>query len=217
MQTTKAFSIDSLLSNSEPETKQFSNPLECLAHATLTSDESEWPAGNEQVTVVPGPSGPQVRLSNGVGPLAHIDIGLLQAMKCRNRECNNLCGQADKPRSIYCSKRCQSREQNLRQGRIKNVKRKTTKAPPPFTKSKTISKVKDTVVVSTSPSLTKAVPLNQSPNSSFSSLLLNSSKSTPDSPTRSTTTTTPPPSSGTSSFLPSHPDLLLHSQRRLVI
>lgn len=194
------------------------------------------------MTVVPGPSGPQVRLSNGVGPLAHIDIGLLQAMKCRNRECNNLCGQADKPRSIYCSKRCQSRgfflffflntasgsvfwqdlfnlEQNLRQGRIKNVKRKTTKAPPPFTKSKTISKVKDTVVVPTSPSLSKAVALNQSPNSSFSSLLLNSSKSTPDSPTLPTTTTPSSSSSSTttSSFLPSHPDLLLHSQRRLVI
>lgn len=29
--------------------------------------------------------------------------------KCKNRECNNVCGQIDRPRSIYCSRRCQSR------------------------------------------------------------------------------------------------------------
>lgn len=40
--------------------------------------------------------------------------------KCRNRECNKTSGQAGKPRSIYCSKKCQSREQNLRQGRVKS-------------------------------------------------------------------------------------------------
>lgn len=39
--------------------------------------------------------------------------------KCGNRECNNSAGQDEKPRSIYCSKKCQSREQNIRQGRIK--------------------------------------------------------------------------------------------------
>eukprot|EP01094_Clydonella_sp_ATCC50884_P020836 TRINITY_DN4416_c0_g3_i1.p1 TRINITY_DN4416_c0_g3~~TRINITY_DN4416_c0_g3_i1.p1 ORF type:complete len:379 (+),score=83.74 TRINITY_DN4416_c0_g3_i1:66-1139(+) len=47
--------------------------------------------------------------------------------KCRNRECSNPRGQPGKPRSIYCSSRCQSREQNLRQGRIKNVRRRTKK------------------------------------------------------------------------------------------
>jgi len=52
--------------------------------------------------------------SNGPAPL----------QKCRNRECSNPRGQPGKPRSIYCSSRCQSREQNLRQGRIKNVRRR---------------------------------------------------------------------------------------------
>mmetsp|Transcript_7602 Transcript_7602/g.21607 ORF Transcript_7602/g.21607 Transcript_7602/m.21607 type:complete len:379 (-) Transcript_7602:25-1161(-) len=39
--------------------------------------------------------------------------------KCRNRECSARAGQEGKPRSPYCSKRCQAREQNMRQGRIK--------------------------------------------------------------------------------------------------
>ena len=43
--------------------------------------------------------------------------------KCGNRECHNPAGQPDKPRSLYCSKKCQSREQNLRQGRIKGTKK----------------------------------------------------------------------------------------------
>jgi len=45
------------------------------------------------------------------------------AMKCQSRECFQPAGQPDKPRSIYCSRRCQSREQNLRQGRIKSTRR----------------------------------------------------------------------------------------------
>ena len=47
------------------------------------------------------------------------DSGNVQVRKCRNRECKNLAGQPLKPRSPYCSKRCQAREQNMRQGRIK--------------------------------------------------------------------------------------------------
>eukprot|EP00003_Mantamonas_plastica_P010351 TRINITY_DN197_c0_g1_i11.p1 TRINITY_DN197_c0_g1~~TRINITY_DN197_c0_g1_i11.p1 ORF type:complete len:285 (-),score=17.99 TRINITY_DN197_c0_g1_i11:39-893(-) len=38
---------------------------------------------------------------------------------CANRECSNPAGRPGALRSIYCSKQCQSREQNLRQGRIK--------------------------------------------------------------------------------------------------
>merc|ERR1712100_496427 len=42
---------------------------------------------------------------------------------CHNRECNNPQGYKNKPNSIYCSSRCQSREQNLRQGRVKNIRK----------------------------------------------------------------------------------------------
>lgn len=49
---------------------------------------------------------------------------LVRPVKCANRECNNPYGQLDKPRSIYCSTRCQYREQNLRQGRIKDISKK---------------------------------------------------------------------------------------------
>merc|ERR1711879_505926 len=42
---------------------------------------------------------------------------------CKNRECNKASGYSSKPNSIYCSSRCQSREQNLRQGRVKNVRK----------------------------------------------------------------------------------------------
>src|SRR3989338_10064003 len=48
-------------------------------------------------------------------------VGNVPAIKCNNRECSNEAMQLDKPRSIYCSRRCQSREQNLRQGRIRTV------------------------------------------------------------------------------------------------
>jgi len=86
--------------------------------------------GREKITVVPGPSGQSIRLHRGNGRLPPIDLSKPFAKKCRNRECNNLGGQPGKPRSIYCSKRCQSREQNLRQGRIKNVRSPTTVAQP---------------------------------------------------------------------------------------
>uniref|UniRef100_A0A7S4ITY2 Uncharacterized protein n=1 Tax=Vannella robusta TaxID=1487602 RepID=A0A7S4ITY2_9EUKA len=42
---------------------------------------------------------------------------------CKNRECSNPSGYASKPNSIYCSTKCQSREQNLRQGRVKNARK----------------------------------------------------------------------------------------------
>jgi hypothetical protein len=59
---------------------------------------------------------------------------------CQNRECTNAAGYEKKPNSIYCSSKCQSRgtsslllllssianippEQNLRQGRVKNVRK----------------------------------------------------------------------------------------------
>ena len=54
--------------------------------------------------------------------LQHFKTGELLSLKCRNRECSSLRGYPKKPNSIYCSARCQSREQNLRQGRVKNVK-----------------------------------------------------------------------------------------------
>jgi hypothetical protein len=45
---------------------------------------------------------------------------------CKNRECQNLAGQPSKPKSPYCSRKCQAREQNMRQGRIKgHLKRPT--------------------------------------------------------------------------------------------
>src|SRR3989338_9129212 len=55
-------------------------------------------------------------------PTPHLQsVGSMSAIKCSNRECSNEARQLDKPRSIYCSRRCQSREQNLRQGRIRSV------------------------------------------------------------------------------------------------
>jgi len=51
--------------------------------------------------------------------------------KCRNRECKNKRGQPGKPRSLYCSPKCQSREQNLRQGRIKFKRRKSFECDTP--------------------------------------------------------------------------------------
>jgi hypothetical protein len=81
--------------------------------------------GKERITVVAGPSGVSIRLHKGNGRLPPVDLTKPFLKKCRNRECNNLGGQLGKPRSIYCSKRCQSREQNLRQGRIKNVRSPT--------------------------------------------------------------------------------------------
>jgi len=44
--------------------------------------------------------------------------------KCMNRECNNKRGFPLKPNSIYCSTKCQSREQNLRQGRVKAIRKR---------------------------------------------------------------------------------------------
>ena len=38
---------------------------------------------------------------------------------CRSRECSRRAGQVLHPRSPYCSRRCQTREQNWRQGKIK--------------------------------------------------------------------------------------------------
>src|SRR3989338_3740079 len=55
-------------------------------------------------------------------PTPHLQsVGSMPAIKCNNRECSNMPGQLRKPRSIYCSRRCQSREQNLRQGRIRSA------------------------------------------------------------------------------------------------
>lgn len=48
---------------------------------------------------------------------------------CQNRECDKPPGYFKKPNSIYCSSRCQSREQNLRQGRVKNVRRNGPASP----------------------------------------------------------------------------------------
>src|SRR3989338_9204127 len=45
---------------------------------------------------------------------------------CQSRECNRPAGKPEKPRSIYCSRRCQNREQNLRQGRVKSTRRLPT-------------------------------------------------------------------------------------------
>lgn len=64
-----------------------------------------------------------------------------QAAKCRNRECSRLAvmtffflfpfppfshllfqGYKARPRSLYCSKKCQAREQNIRQGRVRPVR-----------------------------------------------------------------------------------------------
>eukprot|EP01119_Soliformovum_irregulare_P002364 TRINITY_DN12629_c0_g1_i1.p1 TRINITY_DN12629_c0_g1~~TRINITY_DN12629_c0_g1_i1.p1 ORF type:complete len:367 (-),score=36.24 TRINITY_DN12629_c0_g1_i1:80-1180(-) len=106
-----------------------SSPLDFLAHASANAKVdvplSKWritsmtDAG--KITVVAGPGGSSVQLHKTTVKVSP-DPSKPQAKKCRNRECNNLGGQAGKPRSIYCSKRCQSREQNLRQGRIKNPK-----------------------------------------------------------------------------------------------
>jgi len=114
-----------------------SSPLAFLASVGLAFKDSidgeaiaaKWNTslceGKERITVVPGPSGISIRLHKGNGRLPPMDLTKPFARKCRNRECNNLGGQLGKPRSIYCSKRCQSREQNLRQGRIKNVRSPT--------------------------------------------------------------------------------------------
>lgn len=107
------------------------SPLDFLA--SLAFQENEGPTkwntlvteGRERITVVAGPAGTSIRLHKGNGRLPPVDLTKPFAKKCRNRECNNLGGQLGKPRSIYCSKRCQSREQNLRQGRIKNVRSPT--------------------------------------------------------------------------------------------
>lgn len=50
-------------------------------------------------------------------------------LKCSNRECSNVRGNPKKPNSIYCCSKCQSREQNLRQGRVKNVRRLSAASP----------------------------------------------------------------------------------------
>lgn len=117
------------------------SPLDFLAQASLAfHDNTEHPplskwstksGGKERITVVPGPQCPSIRLHKGNGRLPAFDLSKPFAKKCRNRECNNLCGQEGKPRSIYCSKRCQSREQNLRQGRIKNARSPTKLNTPP--------------------------------------------------------------------------------------
>lgn len=82
-------------------------------------------------TVAPPPSSLHMLLEASIEakpspPVSHMGA-LPEADKCRNRECSNPRGQPGKPRSIYCSSRCQSREQNLRQGRIKNVRRRFKK------------------------------------------------------------------------------------------
>lgn len=51
------------------------------------------------------------------------------SLKCSNRECSNVRGNPKKPNSIYCCSKCQSREQNLRQGRVKNVRRLSAASP----------------------------------------------------------------------------------------
>lgn len=76
----------------------------------------------ERITVVPVSFTLSLKLHKENGNCLPVELMKPFARKCKNRECNNLGGQIGKPRSIYCSKRCQSREQNLRQGRIKNIR-----------------------------------------------------------------------------------------------
>jgi len=125
------------LKRNENFAERSSSPLDFLAQASMSVDQpvdNKWVTtvsdGREKITVVPGPAGPGIRLHKGSGRLPPIDLSKPFAKKCRNRECNNWGGQPGKPRSIYCSKRCQSREQNLRQGRIKNVRSPTTLSAP---------------------------------------------------------------------------------------
>jgi len=122
-----------IFSKQEPVSGKVS-PLDFLAQASMDagqSSNSKWiptaSEGKERITVVQGPTGtPPIRLHKGSGKLPQSVEPKSITKKCRNRECQNMGGQVGKPRSIYCSKRCQSREQNLRQGRIKNVKSPNT-------------------------------------------------------------------------------------------
>ncbi|PRP82382.1 hypothetical protein PROFUN_10158 [Planoprotostelium fungivorum] len=99
------------------------SPLDFLARAAYPDGplENKWQVapveGREKITVVQGSLGVSIRLHKELES-PNMD-SKMNTRKCRNRECNNMGGQQGKPRSIYCSKRCQSREQNLRQGRIK--------------------------------------------------------------------------------------------------
>eukprot|EP01117_Protostelium_nocturnum_P020089 TRINITY_DN888_c0_g1_i1.p1 TRINITY_DN888_c0_g1~~TRINITY_DN888_c0_g1_i1.p1 ORF type:complete len:376 (-),score=105.50 TRINITY_DN888_c0_g1_i1:164-1291(-) len=120
------FQVDDLLINVERSGR--TSPLDFLAQVAYQHDEPKgknWVTtsefeGKEKIMVVPGPTGVSIRLHKGTGKLNTLDLSKPFLKKCRNRECNKLGGQSGKPRSIYCSKKCQSREQNLRQGRIKN-------------------------------------------------------------------------------------------------
>lgn len=134
-----AFSVQSLVCQASAAllAERGNNPLEYLAAAgALRGSVTEKNAKPQftakdvaslrpQVKIRKGPSGKTVKLHKGLGnaALPPMNLAKFGSQKCANRECNNLSGQPNKPRSIYCSKRCQSREQNLRQGRIKNIRK----------------------------------------------------------------------------------------------
>jgi hypothetical protein len=151
------------------------SPLDFLAQASMVAVETQnadtkWLTtlsdGREKITVVPGPSGASVRLHRGNGRLPPIDLSKPFAKKCRNRECNNLGGQPGKPRSIYCSKRCQSREQNLRQGRIKNVRSPVSTPTTPSSNPKDYQKESRSTSLSPRSSPTLDDPMNDADSSS---------------------------------------------------
>jgi hypothetical protein len=108
--------------------EQYASALDCLAYeASLSSRRrkerqfvsqlvARRSTNEETLRCATGPGGASVSLSMRE-PI--IDLSKLFSLQCRNRECDHIGGQESKPRSIYCSRRCQSREQNLRQGRIK--------------------------------------------------------------------------------------------------
>mmetsp|Transcript_4502 Transcript_4502/g.6293 ORF Transcript_4502/g.6293 Transcript_4502/m.6293 type:complete len:387 (+) Transcript_4502:125-1285(+) len=175
------------------------SPLDFLAQASLAfhTEEPEvvsalgkWStavvSGRERITVVGGPSGPSIKLHKGNGRLPNIDLSKPFAKKCRNRECNNLGGQLGKPRSIYCSKRCQSREQNLRQGRIKNARSPPTQAAPP--PAPTLPSSSSSFAISSIS--TASITRQHSPNSADDS---DSPTPSPTPNTQTTHTTMPPP------------------------
>eukprot|EP01116_Phalansterium_solitarium_P015938 TRINITY_DN358_c0_g1_i4.p1 TRINITY_DN358_c0_g1~~TRINITY_DN358_c0_g1_i4.p1 ORF type:complete len:437 (+),score=48.62 TRINITY_DN358_c0_g1_i4:94-1404(+) len=145
---------DASLATRSGERIRAPSPLDFLANASVVVSEASegnfafdsWnlsaaatmghfrPAASHSPLAVTDANGDTVPLSPSSGdsvPWASqfAELARFGQRKCANRECQNPGGQPDKPRSIYCSKRCQSREQNLRQGRIKHVN--SPGRPPP--------------------------------------------------------------------------------------